>query len=65
MDYNLRCIECGREYETDVLYTCECGGLLEAAIDLNSVEVDFKLDGRDLSVVNGFLWSKPMRHIAL
>lgn len=50
MDYNLRCIECGREYETDDFYTCECGGLLEAAIDLNSVEVDFKLDGRDLSV---------------
>lgn len=50
MDYNLRCIECGREYETDDLYTCECGGLLEAAIDLSSVEVDFKLNGRDLSV---------------
>lgn len=50
MDYNLRCIECSKEYETDDLYTCECGGLLEAAIDLGSVEVDFKFDGRDLSV---------------
>ncbi|MFO7968256.1 MAG: threonine synthase [Archaeoglobaceae archaeon] len=50
MDYTLRCIECGREYETDDLYKCECGGLLEAAIDLDSVEVDFKLDGRDLGV---------------
>lgn len=50
MDYNLRCIECSREYDTDDLYTCECGGLLEAAIDLDSVEVGFTLDGRDLSV---------------
>jgi len=50
MHYVLRCIECGKEYEREDIYTCECGGLLEVAIDLDSVEVDFKLDGNNLTV---------------
>ncbi len=47
--YSLRCIECGKEWGDDA-YTCTCGGLLEVAIDLDSVEIDFKLDGSNLRV---------------
>ncbi len=51
MDYTLRCIECGREFENDGLYTCPyCNGLLEVNIRLESVEVDFKFDGVNLRV---------------
>lgn len=50
MHYVLRCIECGKECEREDIYTCKCGGLLEVAIDLDSVEVDFKLDGNNLTV---------------
>ncbi len=45
----LRCIECGREYpEDEVRYRCECGGLLEAVIELDNVENVF--DGRNVSL---------------
>ncbi len=47
--YTLTCIECGRKWGEDN-YTCECGGLLEVRLDLDSVDVDFKLDGKDLGV---------------
>ena len=47
--YSLKCIECGREWGND-RYTCECGGLLEVEIDLNAVDIDFKLDGNNISV---------------
>lgn len=47
--YSLKCIECGREWGDD-RYTCECGGLLEVEIDLNAVDIDFKLDGNNISV---------------
>lgn len=50
MEYILRCIECGKEYENEDIYTCDCGGLLEAAIDFTSVEIDFKFDGKNLKV---------------
>lgn len=42
-EYSLRCIECGRVYEREDVYTCECGGLLEVSVD--EAEIDFKLDG--------------------
>jgi len=47
--YSLKCIECGREWGDD-RYTCECGGLLEVEIDLNAIDIDFKLDGNNISV---------------
>ncbi|HID43553.1 MAG TPA: threonine synthase [Archaeoglobaceae archaeon] len=50
MEYVLRCIDCSTEYENEDIYTCECGGLLEASIDVNSVEIDFRFDGKDLRV---------------
>ncbi|MET1124365.1 MAG: threonine synthase [Archaeoglobaceae archaeon] len=43
--FRLRCIDCGREND-ETSYTCSfCGGLLEVEFDLESLEVDFKLDG--------------------
>ncbi len=48
--YSLKCIECGKEYYFDDVYTCECGGLLEVVLDLDSVDIDFKLNGTGLSV---------------
>ncbi len=50
MEYYLRCIECGKKYEREDIYTCECGGLLEVAINFDSVEIDFRLDSNNLSV---------------
>ena len=47
--YSLKCIECGREWGDD-RYTCECGGLLEVEIDLNAVDLNFRLDGKNISV---------------
>jgi len=47
--YSLKCIDCGKE-SGEESYNCECGGLLEVRIDLNQVEIDFKLNGKDLSV---------------
>jgi threonine synthase len=47
--YSLRCIECGREWDEDA-YTCSCGGLIEVVIDTDKIEVDFSLDGLNLSV---------------
>ncbi len=48
MEYSLVCIECGRVYEREDVYTCDCGGLLEVRIE--EAEIDFKLDGKDLWV---------------
>jgi len=50
MEYYLRCIECGKKYERDDIYTCECGGLLEVAINFDTVDINFRLDGNNLSV---------------
>ncbi|MEM1578392.1 MAG: threonine synthase [Archaeoglobaceae archaeon] len=47
--YSLKCIECGSEVE-DSSYVCNCGGLLEVIFDLDRVEVNFRLDGKNLSV---------------
>ncbi len=47
--YSLVCIECGRKND-ESRYTCECGGLLEVRFNLSEVEVDFKLDGREMRV---------------
>ena len=47
--YYLKCIECGREADENS-YTCNCGGLLDVVLDLDKVEVGFKLDGENLSV---------------
>ncbi|AAB89930.1 MULTISPECIES: threonine synthase [Archaeoglobus] len=47
--YRLKCIECGKEWG-DENYTCECGGLLEVEIDLDEVEIDFRLDGSNITV---------------
>ena len=49
--YTLTCIECKREYDPNkVVYTCDCGGLLEVKFDLDSIEVSFELDGNGLRV---------------
>ncbi len=50
MDFKLRCIDCNKEYEREDIYTCECGGILEVKIDLDSVDLDFKFDGDNLRV---------------
>ncbi len=35
-----KCIECGKEYNVDeIVYNCECGGLLEIVYDLENLEV--------------------------
>jgi threonine synthase len=47
--YSLKCIDCGKE-SGEESYNCECGGLLEVRFDLNQVEIDFKLNGKDLWV---------------
>jgi threonine synthase len=47
--YSLVCIECGKKND-ESRYTCECGGLLEVRFNLNEVEIDFKLDGREMRV---------------
>ncbi len=37
--YFQRCIECGRKYAADeVVYTCECGGLLEIVYELDDID---------------------------
>ena len=50
MDFKLRCIECNREYDRQDIYNCECGGILEVKIDLDSVDLDFKFNGENLKV---------------
>lgn len=47
--YSLRCIDCGKE-SGEENYNCECGGLLEVKIDLKRVNLDFKLNGKELGV---------------
>lgn len=47
--YRLRCIECGKEAD-ESQYVCECGGLLEVEFRLDEVEVDFSLNGKDITV---------------
>lgn len=47
--YCLTCIECGKEWG-DEHYTCECGGLLEVRFNFQEIEVDFNLDGQNISV---------------
>ncbi len=45
----LCCIKCGREYsQKKIIYTCECKGLLEVVLDLDSIKVkkrDFQKRG--------------------
>jgi len=48
MEYSLVCIECGTAYEVENIYRCKCGGLLD--VELRDVEIDFKLDGKNLGV---------------
>ncbi len=39
--YYLKCIECDKKYsKTDVVYTCECGGLLDVIYDYESTGFD-------------------------
>lgn len=47
--YSLKCYDCGKENE-ETRYTCKCGGLLEVRFDLENLEIDFELNGRDLRV---------------
>ncbi len=36
----LKCIRCGKEYdEREIVYTCECNGLLDVVIDYDSIDV--------------------------
>ncbi|RSD34230.1 MAG: threonine synthase [Methanohalophilus sp.] len=50
--YYLKCIECGKEYpKTEVLYTCECGGLLDVIYDYSQIDIKREdLEGIALSV---------------
>ncbi len=49
MDYHLRCIECGRKFYDDSLYTCpSCSGLLEVVVDVSNA--DFRLNGEEVRV---------------
>ncbi|RZN63676.1 MAG: threonine synthase [Thermoproteota archaeon] len=46
---HLRCVNCNRRYEIDeVVYSCNCGGLLEVVIDLDKAKNVF--DGRDITL---------------
>ncbi len=47
--YSLVCIECGKEWGDD-RYTCECGGLLEVRLKLDEIDVNFRLDGQNITV---------------
>ena len=47
--YTLKCIECGKEWD-DQQYICSCGGLLEVKLNLDEINIDFKLDGEGLRV---------------
>jgi len=38
-----KCIRCGREYEEEVRYTCDCGGLLEILYDYENLREKFDL----------------------
>lgn len=41
--YHLECIECRREYpETEVIYTCTCGGLLDVVHDYSDMSISEK-----------------------
>ncbi len=41
--YHLECIECHRKYpETEVIYTCICGGLLDVFYDYSEMEISKK-----------------------
>jgi len=41
MYYHQECIECGKKYsKTDIVYTCECGGLLDIIYDYATIELD-------------------------
>lgn len=42
--FQLKCVECSKVID-EKKYSCECGGLLEVVYDLDSIEIDFKLDG--------------------
>ncbi len=47
--YQLRCIECGENFDDELIYTCpKCGGLLEVAFDVSSA--DFRLDGNNVTL---------------
>lgn len=61
MEPKSQCIECGKAFALDeVRYTCECGGLLEIAHDLDSLRqcvshelFDARLGGRTLADASG------------
>lgn len=41
--YHLECIECHKKYpETEVIYTCTCGGLLDVIYDYNDINLTKK-----------------------
>ncbi len=41
--YHLECIECHRKYsETEVIYTCTCGGLLDVVYDYSDIQITKK-----------------------
>ncbi|WP_456477930.1 threonine synthase [Geoglobus ahangari] len=47
--YLLRCIECGENFENELIYTCpKCGGLLEVVFDVSNA--DFRLDGNNVTL---------------
>lgn len=57
--FKLRCIKCGREYsQKKIIYTCECKGLLEVVLDLDSIKVkkrDFQKRSPDVWRYREFL----------
>lgn len=47
--YLLRCIECGENFDDELIYTCpKCGGLLDVAFDVSNA--DFRLDGSNVTL---------------
>ncbi|MEL4305605.1 threonine synthase [Methanococcoides sp. LMO-2] len=41
--YHLECIECGQKYtDSEVVYTCKCGGLLDVIYDYSAIQLDME-----------------------
>ncbi len=49
--YHLECIECGKKYpESEIIYTCTCGGLLDVVYDYSEISFSEKALKGPLSV---------------
>ncbi len=49
--YSLRCIKCSRRYgHEEIVYTCECGGLLDVEYDYSEIDVESVSTRKELGV---------------